>query len=357
MKNFQGYKTISEYQKNSAEIITTNIDIPNIYNRIVVLSTLNTGVNPYDNNIIEISCMELMGGKITGYEFDAFLHPRYTINEVIKQKTNLNNNFYEDFFDGVYSSDKNVMIQFKKFVKQSRIIIFNSLKEIDFINNELNYHKIGSFQKNRFYSLINIFRQMFPHASQNILTLNKCCEFLEIQIPKEKYHSSKHDCFIACKILAKLYDIINNTKINKEKKSLEKNDKNLEKNGINEEKKINLINNINGISDRKISSPINSNSKNSEYEFDYPDSLIDMIEEENRNDNENISDNIVLNNSGGKIKKLELNGNKKDIKLIGNKRKIEFQDLVNNLKSKVIPCKIEDELKINFDPNELNFEK
>ena len=203
MKNFQGYKTISEYQKNSAEIITTNIDIPNIYNRIVVLSTLNTGVNPYDNNIIEISCMELMGGKITGYEFDAFLHPRYTINEVIKQKTNLNNNFYEDFFDGVYSSDKNVMIQFKKFVKQSRIIIFNSLKEIDFINNELNYHKIGSFQKNRFYSLINIFRQMFPHASQNILTLNKCCEFLEIQIPKEKYHSSKHDCFIACKILAK----------------------------------------------------------------------------------------------------------------------------------------------------------
>ena len=54
---------------------------------------------------------------------------------------------------------------------------------------------------------------------------------------------------------------------------------------------------------------------------------------------------------------MELNGIKKDIKLIGNKRKIEFQDLVNNLKSKVIPCKIEDELKINFDPNELNFEK
>ena len=355
MKNYQGYKTLSEYQKNFAEIITTNIDIPNIYNRIVVLSTLNTGVNPYDNNIIEISCMDLMGGKITGYEFDAFLHPRYTINEVIKQKTNLNNNFYEDFFDGVYSSDKNVMIQFKKFVKQSRIIIFNSLKEIDFINNELNYHKIGSFQKNRFYSLINIFRQMFPHASQNILTLNKCCEFLEIQIPKEKYHSSKHDCFIVCKILSKLYDIINNAQ-NKEQKNFEKNEI-LEKNGINTEKKINLSNNINGINDKQIASTINSNSKNSENEFEYSDSLIDIIEEENRIANENVSENFVLNNSGGKNKKLELNGIKKDIKLIGNKRKIEFQDLVNNLKSKVIPCKIEDELKINFDPNELNFEK
>ena len=355
MKNFQGYKTISEYQKNSGEIITTNINIPNIYNRIVVLSTLNTGANPQDNNIIEISCMEVMGGKITGYEFDAFLHPRYAINEVTKQKTNLNNNFYEEFYNGVYSSDKNVMIQFKKFVKQSRIIIFNSMKEIDFINNELNFHKIGTFQKNRFYSLINIFKQMFPLANQNIITLNKCCEFLEIQIPKEKYHSSKHDCFIVCKILSKLYDIINNAQ-NKEQKNLEKNEI-LEKNGINTEKKINLSNNINGINDKQIASTINSNSKNSENEFEYSDSLIDIIEEENRIANENISENIVLNNSGGKNKKLELNGIKKDIKLIGNKRKIEFQDLVNNLKSKVIPCKIEDDLKINFDPNELNFEK
>ena len=355
MKNFQGYKTISEYQKNSGEIITTNINIPNIYNRIVVLSTLNTGANPQDNNIIEISCMEVMGGKITGYEFDAFLHPRYAINEVTKQKTNLNNNFYEEFYNGVYSSDKNVMIQFKKFVKQSRIIIFNSMKEIDFINNELNFHKIGTFQKNRFYSLINIFKQMFPLANQNIITLNKCCEFLEIQIPKEKYHSSKHDCFIVCKILSKLYDIINNAQ-NKEQKNFEKNEI-LEKNGINTEKKINLSNNINGMNDKIIASPINSNSKNSDNEFEYSDSLIDIIEEENRIANENISENIVLNNSGGKNKKLELNGIKKDIKLIGNKRKIEFQDLVNNLKSKVIPCKIEDELKINFDPNELNFEK
>ena len=355
MKNFQGYKTISEYQKNSGEIITTNINIPNIYNRIVVLSTLNTGANPQDNNIIEISCMEVMGGKITGYEFDAFLHPRYAINEVTKQKTNLNNNFYEEFYNGVYSSDKNVMIQFKKFVKQSRIIIFNSMKEIDFINNELNFHKIGTFQKNRFYSLINIFKQMFPLANQNIITLNKCCEFLEIQIPKEKYHSSKHDCFIVCKILSKLYDIINNAQ-NKEQKNFEKNEI-LEKNGINTEKKINLSNNINGMNDKIIASTINSNSKNSDNEFEYSDSLIDIIEEENRIANENISENIVLNNSGGKNKKLELNGIKKDIKLIGNKRKIEFQDLVNNLKSKVIPCKIEDELKINFDPNELNFEK
>ena len=352
MKNSQGYKTITDYKKNSAEIITTNISIPNIYNRVVVLSTINTGANPQDNNIIEISCMEMMGGKITGYEFDAFLHPRFAINEVTKQKTNLTNNFYEEFFDNVYSSDKNVMIQFKKFVNQSKIIIFNTIKEIDFINNELNYHKIGTFQKNRFYGLINIFKQIFPLANQNIITLTKCCEFLEIQIPKEKYHTSKHDCFILCKILSKLYDIINTT----EKKGEKIEQKNAEKNGIIEND-INLGINLSEKKISSISSPKSPKSKISDNEFDYPDSLIDIIEEENRNTDENVSENIKLNNSSGKKNKIDLNEMKKDIKFLNNKRKNGFEDLVNNLKSKVNPIKIEDDLQINFNPNELKFEK
>ena len=180
MKYSKTYKTISEYKKNSGEIITTNISIPNIYNRVVVLSTLNTGANPHENNIIEISCMEMMGGKITGYEFDAFLQPRYAINEVTKQKTNLNNNFYEDFFDSVYSSDKSVMIQFKKFVNQSKIIIFNTIKEIEFINNELNFQKISTFQKNIMSSsskMISIIRSNIKDYTKSVFksTIDSVC--------------------------------------------------------------------------------------------------------------------------------------------------------------------------------------
>lgn len=244
------------------------------------------------------------------------------------------------------------MIQFKKFVNQSKIIIFNTIKEIDFINNELNYHKIGTFQKNRFYGLINIFKQIFPLANQNIITLTKCCEFLEIQIPKEKYHTSKHDCFILCKILSKLYDIINTT----EKKEEKIEQKKAEKNGIIEND-INLGINLSEKKISSISSPKSPKSKISDNEFDYPDSLIDIIEEENRNTDENVSENIKLNNSSGKKNKIDLNEMKKDIKFLNNKRKNGFEDLVNNLKSKVNPIKIEDDLQINFNPNELKFEK
>ena len=354
MKYSKTYKTISEYKKNSGEIITSNISIPNIYNRVIVLSTLNTGANPHENNIIEISCMEMMGGKLTGYEFDAYLHPRYAINEVTKQKTNLNNNFYEEFFESVYSSDKNVLVQFKKFVNQSKIIIFNTIKEIDFINNELNFQKIGTFQKNKFCSLFNIFKQMFPQANQNIISLTKCCEFLEIRLPKEKTHTSKNDCFALCKILSKLYDIINNSE-----QKIEKNISDKIENNTSEKKEINLVKNINGkITPISLNSTSKNNSRNSDNEFDYSDSLIDIIEEENRNTDENVSENIVLNNLGGKNNKLDLNDNKKnDIIFLNNKRKAKLDDLVNNLKNKVSPYKIEDDLQINFNPNELNFEK
>ena len=354
MKYSKTYKTISEYKKNSGEIITSNISIPNIYNRVIVLSTLNTGANPHENNIIEISCMEMMGGKLTGYEFDAYLHPRYAINEVTKQKTNLNNNFYEEFFESVYSSDKNVLVQFKKFVNQSKIIIFNTIKEIDFINNELNFQKIGTFQKNKFCSLFNIFKQMFPQANQNIISLTKCCEFLEIRLPKEKTHTSKNDCFALCKILSKLYDIINNSE-----QKIEINISDKIENNTSEKKEINLGKNINGkITPISLNSTSKNNSRNSDNEFDYSDSLIDIIEEENRNTDENVSENIVLNNLGGKNNKLDLNDNKKnDIIFLNNKRKAKLDDLVNNLKNKVSPYKIEDDLQINFEPNELNFEK
>ena len=341
MKNYQGYKTLSDYQKNSAKIITTNSGLPDIYNRVVILSTLNTGSDPYKNNIIEISCMEMMGGKLTGREFDAYLRPRYSINEVTKQNTNLNNNFYEDFFKNVYSSDKDVLLQFKNFVNNSKIITFNSKKEFIFINNELKYNGIPTYQKIRFYSLIDIFKYIFPSSNTEILSLYQVSKFLEIRLPQEKkLHTSKSDCFIVAKIVSKLYDIINIPQ-----KSIEL------KNGIipiDKTEQINL-NNIN-INNKKISlsSEKSSNSKtpekNSENEFDYPDSLIEIIEKENRESDENVNENIVNNNTNIFLKKENKKNSEinKDIKFLNNKRKT---------------CKIEENLNIKFNPNELNFEK
>ena len=49
--------------------------------------------------------------------------------------------------------------------------------------------------------------------------------------------------------------------------------------------------------------------------------------------------------------------NDKDIKFLNNKRRLGFEDLMNNLKNKVTPIKDDDDIQFNFNPNELNFEK
>ena len=352
MQNSSGHKTISDYKKNLKEININNIGFPCIYDRVVVVETVNTGPNPKGNNIIEISCMEMMGGKITGYEFDAFLHPRYSINEVTKQKTNLNNNFYDEYYKDVYASDKSVLEQFKKFVNQSKIISYNGIKEMNFINNELIFHKMNTISKNKFYNVSNLFKQMFPKENQNIFSLSKCCSFLEIKLPKEKFHSSKADCFAVAKIMSKLYDLIN--KLQSEKENLDNSENG--SNNINESQ----INSYSGVKSEK-------SHQNSENDFECSD-IIDIIEENNRNDenrSENIKNNYELkkkekNNS--MINKIELNyeikeeKEKEKNKFLNNKRKGELEDLITNLKNKVNPERTEDEkenknIEINLNEN------
>ena len=332
MNNSSCYRNISEYRIDITNININNINIPNINERVIILETINTGPNPRENNILEISCMEMMGGKITGYEFDAYLHPRYSINEVTKQKTNLNNNFYEEYYKDVYASDKNVLEQFKKFVKQSKIISYNGSKEMDFINNEFSYHKMSIFPKNKFYSVLDIFKQMFPNINQNILSLNKCCNFLEIILPKEKFHTSKFDCFSVAKIMSKLYNIINEIQT-------------LAKEGIKGNNE-----NENNYSKKNVESPqayspvkisFNGSPKDSDNDFENSENLNEIIEEQNRYD-ENINENIINNNENkiDKIGSSNLNeSHQKDNnnKLLNHKRKKEnkIEEIIKNSKNKV----------------------
>ena len=350
MNNSSCYRNISEYRKDITNININNINIPNIYERVIILETINTGPNPRENNILEISCMEMMGGKITGYEFDAYLHPRYSINEVTKQKTNLNNNFYEEYYKDVYASDKNVLEQFKKFVKQSKIFSYNGSKEMDFINNEFSYHKMGIIPKNKFYSVLNIFKQMFPNINQNILSLNKCCKFLEIILPKEKFHTSKFDCFSVAKIMSKLYNIINEIQT-------------LAKEGIKGNNE-----NENNSSEKNVESPqayspvkisLNGSPKDSDNDFENSENLNEIIEEQNRYD-ENINENIK-NNNENKIDKFGSNNlnesHQKDNnnKLLNHKRKKDnkIEEIIKNSKNKV-DNNIEEENDIILNENEIN---
>ena len=172
MRKYQTPYKSPDYKDNLSKININSIMIPDIKERIIIIDTVTTGSNPKENNIMEIGCLEMIGGKITGLEFHAFLHPRYTINEVTKQKTNLTSNFYDEYYKDAYASDHKVLEQFKNFVNQSIIVAHNAIKDMEFINNEFIFHKINIFPKKKFFCTLNIFRQMFPDINRGVCSLS-----------------------------------------------------------------------------------------------------------------------------------------------------------------------------------------
>ena len=335
MRKYQPpYKT-PDYKDNLQNINLNSVSLPDIKDRIIIMDTVTTGANPKDNNIIEIGGLEMIGGKITGCEFHAFLHPRYSINEITKQKANLTSNFYEEFYKDTYASDHKVLEQFKNFVNQSSIVAHNAFKDMEFINNEFIYHKINVFPRRKFFCTLSIFRQMFPNLSRNICSLSKCCEYLDIKLPTKNFHSAQYDSLMVAKLMAKIFDIITMIKNKNTKKIL----------------------------------PINMSSNN--MKKNYKNKM--MNKEESKNDTKinevekNINDiNFNKINSVNVIhSNYSENKEKEDNNLLNKKRNLGFEDLINNLKNKVNPQnnnnnKNEDVIKsinksdIEFNANDFN---
>ena len=371
MKKFPTPFNSPDYKENLSTQNLSSLIIPDINERIIVIDTVTTGSNPKENNIMEIGCLEMIGGKITGLEFHAFLHPRYTINEITKQKTNLNSTFYDDYYKDAYASDHKVLEQFKNFVNQSVIVAHNASKDMEFINNEFIFHKINIFPKKKFFCTLNIFRQMFPDINRGICSLSKCCEYLNIKLPDKNHHSAIYDSFMVAKLMSKLFDI---------KEQVIENRNKLVNNNVNN---TNLYgnrdfkngaygyNNTNFGYNRQPSFSNNENYQNNSdiiktnlnNFIEKNNNSMKLIEEKDKNINNIKPKNNINDNSNGinfkKINSLNVlsssnyldnsmnnnNQNKKinddndnnDIKFLRNKRKLDFKDLIQNLKNKVNP--------------------
>lgn len=372
MRKSQTYKS-SDYKDYLSKININSIIIPDIKERIIIIDTVTTGSNPKENNIMEIGCLEMIGGKITGLEFHAFLHPRYTINEITKQKTNLNSNFYDEFYKDAYASDHKVLEQFKNFVNQSVIVAHNAYRDMEFINNEFIFHKINIFPRKKFFCTLNIFRQMFPDINRGICSLSKCCEYLDIKLPNKNFPSAIYDSFMVAKLMSKLFDIkeqaienknsninspINNSSFNR--------NSNYNNHNFNRQASLSSFNSEN----RNYNTNYHSNDFKSNYSnfIEKNNTTIKLIEEENKhkeqnpktneiytsnqdNDNNTLNDNnnanhinfnkinsvnVIYSNNDLNKKDSQIGGNN-EIKLLKNKRKLDFKDLIQNLKNKVNP--------------------
>jgi DNA polymerase III subunit epsilon len=105
---------------------------PVVSNRIVVLDTETTGLNPQEGHrIIEIGCVELINRRFTGNRFHVYINPDRVIDRGAIEVHGITNQFLEDkprFSD--------ILDDFIAFIKGAELVIHNAPFDVGFINHE-----------------------------------------------------------------------------------------------------------------------------------------------------------------------------------------------------------------------------
>lgn len=101
-------------------------------NRIVVLDTETTGLNPQEGHrIIEIGCVELVKRRLTGKRFHVYINPERIIEEGAIAVHGITNEFLDDkpYFEQIAED-------FIAFIKGAELVIHNAPFDVGFINHE-----------------------------------------------------------------------------------------------------------------------------------------------------------------------------------------------------------------------------
>lgn len=101
-------------------------------NRLVVLDTETTGLNPQEGHrIIEIGCVELVNRRLTGKRFHTYVNPERIIDSGAIEVHGITNQFLEDkpLFTGIVND-------FIAFIQGAELVIHNAPFDVGFINYE-----------------------------------------------------------------------------------------------------------------------------------------------------------------------------------------------------------------------------
>ncbi len=109
------------------------MDKPTLANRIVVLDTETTGLNPQEGHrIIEIGCVEMVKRRLTGQRFHSYLNPERAIDEGAVAVHGITSAFLQD-----KPSFADIVQDFLAFIEGAELVIHNAPFDVGFINHEL----------------------------------------------------------------------------------------------------------------------------------------------------------------------------------------------------------------------------
>lgn len=170
---------------------------PIVSNRIVVLDTETTGLNPQDGHrIIEIGCVELINRRLTGNRFHVYINPDREIDQGAIEVHGITNRFLEDkprFAD--------ILDDFVAFIKDSELVIHNAPFDVGFINYEFSLLKAGALtveQLSTVFDTLTYARKKHPGQRNS---LDALCKRYSI----DNSHRELHGALLDAEILADVF--------------------------------------------------------------------------------------------------------------------------------------------------------
>jgi DNA polymerase-3 subunit epsilon len=162
-------------------------------NREIVLDTETTGLSfAAGHKIIEIGCVEIVNGSLTGNTFHHYINPGREVSEDAVQVHGLTSEFLSS-----YPLFESVAAPFKDFLQDSPLIIHNARFDMGFLNGELTAIQHGQLS-NPVLDTLRVARQKFPGAPAS---LDALCRRFNI----DAQHRTFHGALLDAQLLAQVY--------------------------------------------------------------------------------------------------------------------------------------------------------
>ena len=166
--------------------------------RQVILDTETTGLSPLQGHrIIEIGCVELINRRLTGKTFHTYIQPDRAVDEGAMRVNGITDEFLTD-----KPRFKEIVDNFKAFIKGAELIIHNAPFDVGFIEHELKLLKdkaSATLDKHcQVFDTLAFARQKHPGQRNN---LDALCKRYNV----ENQHREKHGALLDAEILAEVY--------------------------------------------------------------------------------------------------------------------------------------------------------
>jgi DNA polymerase III subunit epsilon len=166
-------------------------------NRIVVLDTETTGLNPQEGHrIIEIGCVELVNRRLTGNRFHVYINPDRLIDAGAIEVHGISNQFLDD-----KPRFKDVVDDFITFVSGAELVIHNAPFDVGFINHEFSLLKARSAKIEDYSSVFDTLAYARKKHPGQRNSLDALCKRYGI----DNSHRELHGALLDAEILADVF--------------------------------------------------------------------------------------------------------------------------------------------------------